>query len=133
MLRGYWTLEWQAAYERTYKIPDSETRKEKLKRLQQMTRWQSKVIQTIWRNLIQLWKLRNDERHGRDKESRDTARREVIHHKLEEIYLKKQQYPIKVQRLLRASYEIHIQETVRKLSDWLDTYKGTFAITWAPD
>jgi hypothetical protein len=35
MLRGYWTLEWQAAYERTYKIPDFETRKEKLKMAKQ--------------------------------------------------------------------------------------------------
>ncbi len=89
MLCGYWTLKWQLAYNRTYKIPDSETRKEKLKRHQQMTRWQSKVIQTIWRNLIQLWKLRNVKRHGRDKESRDNARGEVLHHELEEIYLKK--------------------------------------------
>jgi hypothetical protein len=42
----------------------------------------------MWRTLIQLWKLRNDERHGWDKESRDNARREVLHKELKEIYTK---------------------------------------------
>jgi hypothetical protein len=40
MLRGYWTLEWQLAYESTYQSPDSKKWRDKLKRLQQMTRWQ---------------------------------------------------------------------------------------------
>jgi hypothetical protein len=47
---------------------------------------------------------------------------------LEEIYLKKHQYPIRVQRLLRPSHALH-----NKIASWLDTYKGTFAIAWAPD
>jgi hypothetical protein len=59
--------------------------------------------------------------------------RYVLHHELAEIYGRQHEYPARVQRLLRASYELHIQETVTKLSDWLECYKGTFAITWSPD
>ena len=98
-----------------------------------MTRWQKKVIQTIWGQMINLWTLRNNERHGWDTESRDNARQEVLHHELAEIYHRKHEYPIRVQRLLRSSYETHITETVTKIVDWLDTYKGTFAVTWSPD
>jgi hypothetical protein len=97
--------------------------------------WQKKLMQTAcWSLMIQLWKTRNDERHGWDNESRDRARPEVLHKELEEIYNRKHQYPVRVQQLLRSSYVIHIQDTVTKIADWLDAYKGTFAaVTWAPD
>ena len=133
MLHGYWTKQWQVEYEKSYDAPPNESRKDKNKRLRHMARWQKKIIQTIWASSIKLWKTRNDERHGWDKESRDSSRRKVLHKELQEIYDQKNEYPQRVQRLLRASYEIHIQETVRKLTDWLDAYKGTFAVTWSPD
>jgi hypothetical protein len=133
MLRGYWTKEWQKAYERTYPTPQEETRKDKNKRTLKMTRWQRRIIHHTWTGMTDLWNIRNEERHGWDKESRDNARREVLHTELADIYGRKHQYPLRVQRLLRESYEIHIQETVTKLADWLDAYKGTFAITWSPD
>jgi hypothetical protein len=133
MFRGYWSLEWQKAYTRTYPVPEEETRKQKNKRHYQMEHWQKKIIQQIWRSLIALWTTRNTERHGWDKESRDGARREVLHHELASIYARKHEYPARVQRLLRASYEIHITETASKLADWLDAYQTTFAMTWSPD
>jgi hypothetical protein len=98
-----------------------------------MGRWQKQLIQTLWTSMIVLWTTRNAERHGWDAESKESAKRELLHNELEAIYDRKQQYPRRVQRLLRGSYEIHIQETVTKLADWLDAYKGTFAVTWAPD
>jgi hypothetical protein len=133
MLQGYWSHEWQVAYESTYATPATEDRKAKTKRLLQMGRWQKNIITAIWGAMIKLWKLRNEERHGWDQESRERSRREVLHFELEEIYNRKEEYPRRVQNLLRASYEIHIQETVTKLADWLEAYKGTFAITWTPD
>jgi hypothetical protein len=87
-----------------------------------MARWETKTLQTTWKELIPLWKTRNDERHGIDKESRDMAMRGVLHHELEEIYARQHQYPQRVQRLLRTSHKIHIQETVTKIADWLDAY-----------
>jgi hypothetical protein len=133
MLQGYWSSEWQTAYEHSYQIPRDKDRKTKNKRLIQMVLWQKSTIQTVWGAMIALWKLRNDERHGWDKESRDQSRRKVLHYKLAEIYDRKNEYPIQVQRRLRESYAVHIQETATKLADWLEAYKGTFAITWSPD
>jgi hypothetical protein len=93
MLQGYWATAWQSEYEQTYQVPVDETRKNKNKRLQQMTTWQKKVIQSTWTSLIQLWTLRNAEQHGWDKESRDSEKREALHKELEEIYAKKNEYP----------------------------------------
>ncbi len=95
--------------------------------------WQKKVIQRTWHFMIKLWKLQNNDRHGWDAESRESSRREVMHYALTEIYNKKQEYPQRVQQLLRASYDIHIQETATKIADWLDVYKGTFAVMWSPN
>jgi hypothetical protein len=133
MIRAYCSKEWQKAFERTYPTPTNETRKHKNKRQLQMQRWQTKLVHSTWTEMIKLWKLSNNERHGIDIESRELARHGVLHHELEEIYSRREQYPDRVQRLLRASYEIHIQETVNEITDWLDAYKGTFAITWSPD
>jgi hypothetical protein len=133
MLRGHWSKEWQQAYDKSYHEPDDESRKERNKRHLTMARWQKKIIQSTWSFMIQLWKLRNDERHGWDKASRDSARREVLHKELEDLYSRKNDFPVRVQKLLRTSYEIHIQETVTKIADWLDAYKGTFTVTWSPD
>jgi hypothetical protein len=98
-----------------------------------MQQWQKKLVQATWEQMIALWKTRNDERHGWDKESRNSARREVLHKELEAIYIRKHQYPVRVQSLLRGLYKIHITETVTKIANWLDAYKGTFAVTWSPD
>jgi hypothetical protein len=42
MLRGYWSKEWNAKYEKTYDTPLDKTRKQKNKRSLQMARWQKK-------------------------------------------------------------------------------------------
>jgi hypothetical protein len=134
MLCGHWTQEWQKAYESTYQAPSEETIKDKNKGTLAMTRWQKKIIQKMWGLMIALGTLlHNDKRHGWDKESRDRLQQEVLHYELEEIYTRKHQYPERVQKLLRTSYDLHIQETVTRIADWLDAYKGTFAVTWHPD
>jgi hypothetical protein len=133
MLQGYWLQEWQVAYEATFNTPITEEQKDKTKPLLHMSRWQKNIIKTVWGVMIKLRKLRNDEHHGWDQESRGRSCHKVLHYELEEIYNHKDEYPQRVQNLLQASYKIHMQETVTKLADWLEAYKGTFAIAWSPD
>jgi hypothetical protein len=61
--------------------------------------------------MISMWTAQNNKRHGHNKESRDRARREVLHKELEDLYNRKHEYPARVQRLLQDSYETHTQET----------------------
>jgi hypothetical protein len=110
MLCGYWSTKWQQeAYKQLYQVTPEETAKQKKKWQLQMTRWQKKILQTMWDC--------NKERHGRGKESQVSARREVLHKELEDIYNQKHQYP----------------QMVTKIANWLDRYKGTFVITSSPD
>jgi hypothetical protein len=47
MLHGYWSQDWQAAYESSYQIPTEEERKDKNKQILHMARWQKNIIQTV--------------------------------------------------------------------------------------
>jgi hypothetical protein len=114
MLQGYWSQEWQMTYKRLHQVPTDEDRKAKNKHILQMARWQKLIIQTVWDVMIKLWKIRNDERHGWDQESRDRSRREVLHHKLAEIYGRKHEYPQHVQNL--PYYAHHFKYTHKKRS-----------------
>ncbi len=98
-----------------------------------MGRWQNKLIESTWGLMVKLWTTQNDGCREWDKESCNSARREVLHKELEYLYKCKQEYPIPVQHLLQALYNIHIQESATKIADWLNTYKGTFIVTWSPD
>jgi hypothetical protein len=91
------------AYCSTYTTPEEEKADGKSKRLTGMDRWQSHLIQIIWKHMIALWKLRNDECHGRDKETRELARHTVLTNKLKVLYLNSNQYPPVVQNILKTS------------------------------
>jgi hypothetical protein len=97
LLQGYWSSDWHDAYRRTYQVPAEETSKDKSQQLISMERWQSQVIRTVWTSMIGLWKIRNDNRYGRDKDTRELARHEVFTNKLKELYQNRDQYPVEVQ------------------------------------
>jgi hypothetical protein len=77
-----------------------------------MTCWQSKVVQMTWRIMIPCYGNYEMTHVMGDKESHDSARGEALHKELEEIYLKKHQYPIRVQDYS----DHHMQFTAKKQS-----------------
>jgi hypothetical protein len=87
MLCGYWSTGWQWQYKRLYQVPVDKNRKQKNKQLYEIAQRQKKIIQMMWHSMILLWTKRNKEKHGWDKESRDSAQHEVLHKELKEIYL----------------------------------------------
>jgi hypothetical protein len=98
-------------------------------RIVAMSLWQKRMIQTTWTLMISLWKLRNDERHGRDTETREKARREILTNKIELLYNNCESYPLRVQKLMRELLEIHSTESVLNLRNWIDAYRVTFEVT----
>jgi hypothetical protein len=128
LLQGYWAQEWQLAFLTTYTPPTVETPKDKAKRHIQMDRWQTRIIRTIWTSMIALWKIRNDDRHGRDAETKETSRHEVLTNELRLFYTNRDQYPIEVQNLLYPTFEEHYQDKSYKIENWLNAYRVTFEI-----
>ena len=86
MLQGYWSVEWQTTYLSTYEAPTTESRKDKQQWILAMALWQKRVLTTTWPQMIRLWTLRNEERHGRDAETKEQARREVLLNAIRTVY-----------------------------------------------
>jgi hypothetical protein len=129
MLQGYWSQKWQEEYTNSYQVPLEEDTKARTLRMAAMAIWQNCMIQTTWTQMISLWKLRNDERHGRDTESKAKAQREVLTNEIKVLYTNRERYPPQVQKLLQTSFEVHCTERVSNLRDWIDAYCVTFKVT----
>ena len=129
MLQGYWSEEWQTIFHSTYHEPAEETPAAKSKRHIQMRRWQSQLIRTIWSSMIALWAIRNDDRHGRDLETREAALNEVLTNEISLLYENQDQYPDAVRTLLRTTFEDHRSDTASQLDDWLHAHRVTFQVT----
>jgi hypothetical protein len=71
-----------------------------------------------------MWGTRNSKLHGWDVVGHDSVQWEVLHKELGALYLRKHEYPMRVQWLLRGSYKMHILEAVTKIANWLDAYKS---------
>ena len=93
-----------------------------------MERWQSQLIKTAWLNMITLWTLRNEERHGRDKETREKAGHEVLTNELKVLYTNRDQYPDDVKSLLRTTFADHCRDKASKMEDWLKAFHVTFEV-----
>jgi hypothetical protein len=132
MLQGHWASEWQNTYHKIYHKPTEETPADKTKRKTNMERWQSKLITTTWTNMITLWTLPNDERHGRNKERRERARHKVLTNELQILYNNQDQYPTDVKNLLRTTFVDHCRDKSSAIEDWLNAFRATFQVMHIP-
>jgi retron-type reverse transcriptase len=78
--------------------------------------------------MIALWTLRNVERHGRDKETWEQARQEVLTNKLQILYHNRGQYPIGVKISLQTTFENHCRDKASAIKDWLNAFCVTFQV-----
>jgi hypothetical protein len=128
MFQGYWASEWQTAYIDKYATPAVENTADKLQRQTNMERWQAQLIKTVWTNMVNLWKVRNEEQHGRDKETRENACHEVLTNELKLLYDNREQYPDGVQNILQNTFADHCRDKASQIEDWLNTFCMTFQV-----
>ena len=129
LLHGHWAKEWQISYQTSYATPADESIADKSKRHIHMRRWQTQLIRTMWTSMIAMWKIRNDDRHGRDKETREEALHEVLKNEIHKLYAHRDQYPIGVRNLLQPTFADYSGDTASQLEDWLHAHRVTFKVT----
>jgi hypothetical protein len=78
--------------------------------------------------MIALWKIRNDDRHGQDAETKELSRHLVLTNEVWLFYTDRDHYPIKVQNLLHPTFDEHYQDKSYKTKDWLNAYRVTFQV-----
>jgi hypothetical protein len=81
--------------------------------------WQKLFIAQVWTACCTLWKLRNEELHGRDKVSTDRAERQEIKRALQEVYELGPQREPHLQELLMRNEQDHMQRPRWVTWNWL--------------
>jgi len=74
---------------------------------------------------LQLWKLRNDERHGVDSYRHSQLREQTLHAELQDLYSFKNKVCPNDRRIFHTSVAEHLQlhPTLDALQEWISTYK----------
>jgi hypothetical protein len=89
-------------------------------------RWQIQLIALIWTQWMKLWKLRNEELHGRDKVAQMSAERREVERELRAAYDNKHQYEPRVQELLCRDIADQLQRPTWVTKNWLTVNAQVF-------
>jgi hypothetical protein len=83
-------------------------------------RWQIKLIRLIWKEWMKLWKLRNEELHGRNAAEKARLERRAVELELREVYERRNHLEPRVRELLltREEHE-HVRQPVWVTRNWL--------------
>jgi hypothetical protein len=76
---------------------------------------------------LQLWKVRNEERHGRDLNERSRVRQEILRHELNELYTLRNDVAPADRTLFFPTIDQHIRTrpTLDALEDWILSHRAT--------
>jgi hypothetical protein len=110
---GRLTQQWGIAYESTCFQPSG-------KPPIPPDEWIAKVIQLLWDYFLALWKVRNDDRHGRDTESKERLERERLDLKIRALYTQQHNITESAARgIFTEPIEILLARPLRSLQNWL--------------
>ena len=86
--------------------------------------WMIKVIETILMQWVKMWKLRNDDKHGRDLESRQHAEARQTIRELEQFYMEHDgKVTDRLQWLFDNALEVRREQNIGTTIQWLNTWK----------
>jgi hypothetical protein len=78
------------------------------------------VIQLLWDYFLALWKVRNDDRHGRDTESKERLERERLDLKIRALYTQQHNITESAARgIFTEPIETLLARPLRSLRNWL--------------
>ena len=116
VINGRFSIEWSRIQDDYY--ARSRTQKRNNDR-RSGHRWQIKLIHLIWTEWGKLWKIRNEELHGRDSATRAATEIREITNALRTVYERKHQYEPRVQELLMDEEHQHLSKPHWLTKNWL--------------
>ena len=129
ILLGRFSLKWELAQREYLESQDIE-----FTRYNHGTQWQRKLITCIWEAMRQLWTIRNEDRHGKDEETRLACRYRHTQEETKWLYdLKEQCCPEHRDLLFYSDLGEHNQKltTEKMMRDWI--YRSKSAILSSAD
>lgn len=116
IINGRFSVEWSRIQDDYYARKRYQSGKNDRRRGQQ---WQIKLIRLIWKEWMNLWKMRNEDLHGRDTETRAITERREVEQALREVYERRNHFEPRVQELLLREEHEHMQRPIWVTRNWL--------------
>ena len=89
-------------------------------------KWQIGLINVLWEKWYELWKLRNEDVHGKDMASKAVAEKREVKRRLVEIYAMKNHIEPSAQALLCADIRTHLEQPTWVIQNWLTMYGSSY-------
>jgi len=125
VFRGRWSVEWQKAHESWAIMNPHQCIKRKGKD------WISDLGGKLLGAWIDLWTLRNDERHSKTVQDRETTMKAIVRSQMDEIYSYRDRLcPVDKDLIPHVDVDTHMEEasSLEALQDWcIDTYQAVLA------
>ncbi len=90
-------------------------------------KWQVAIITLIWEQWYEVWKLRNDDVHGKDDATRLVAERREVTRQLAAIYSQRRLMEPSFQDLLFPDIQQHLEQPTWVIRNWLTIRAPGFA------
>ena len=84
--------------------------------------WVTTMTNTLWQQWMDLWKLRNDDRHGRDAATKAQALHEQVIREITLLYEKKNDVLAVDRDLFDVPLETRMEEQPQRIRQWIHTY-----------
>jgi transcriptional regulator of met regulon len=115
LLKGRITQEWKKIQQETMLGHETKHRNAQT--------WATTIIQTIFEHVLQLWKIRNEDRHGRDWQTTRKAAKEQVVRELEQLYAYKGQVLPEHEWIFHSALDQQKQKSTYILRAFVNNYQ----------
>jgi len=100
---------------------------------QQGLKWTVNVIHCIFKSWLQLWDLRNEDRHGKDLEAKRAREKEQAQREVEALYDQQPRMPPCLQHLFHMSLQVMLQKSTSYLRAFINSFKPVIDKDYSED
>ena len=129
LFRGYWSHTWldaHLAHVREVPLLDPT---DQAKRNKPQDCWLNTVSRFVMRKCHQLWKLRNNERHGVTPAEKSAALRTTAERELAAIYASREDCEPRHRSLFSTTLEEHIRQPLSEIRNWIYMHSSIIRIS----
>ena len=130
LLKGRFCVEWKILQQEHLDTISAEKKKED--KIDNADTWLRKIIRKIWVLWLELWKQRNEDRHGRDLASLNLKTREQAIREAELLYAMKNDVQAELQYAFQSPWNTFITKPTNTIRMWLSLHRANLHRSAAP-
>jgi hypothetical protein len=129
IFRGYWSHKWLEAHLAHVREVPLRDPKNQAKRNKHQDRWLNTVSRFVMRKCHQLWKLRNNERHGVTPAEKPAALRITTERELASLYASREDCDPRHRRLFCPTLVEHNHQPLSEIRNWISMHSSIIRIS----